>query len=242
MPRGAPDYSNVKAYGPLHRLDDQAELASRLGSPVIYDRGGNVVWYMTFQHGLQGVTCGISDAECDYQIVYSPSHLGGFSLRMDPSDEADSYVEYSRVIQFIQTGKISAEAIISMDDSPDQIELMVIYYTSTQTKTGRLRYDPQTGNWSVQSTEGAWITIRENYKLQTGPHTWHSIKLVIDLENDTYVRAGMSRYVDVISEHPLKVVTNGQLGQLNVRVNIGGGAANHAPAYLDALIVMQGEP
>jgi len=50
--RGAPDDSNVLSTSTFYRLDDMAELAVRLGSPVQYLRSGNIVFCTTFEDGF----------------------------------------------------------------------------------------------------------------------------------------------------------------------------------------------
>lgn len=242
MPRGAPDWSNVRAYGPLHRLDDQAELAARLGSVVSYDRGGSVVWFTDFRHGLQGSTPGTSDAECEYRISAERSHFGGYSLKLDPSAESGSYVEWGNVVQFVETGKVGLEAIVSTGANPDAIRLKMYYQDGATIQKAELNYDTESGDWTVRTGETTWETVLTGFKIQQDATAWYSIKLIIDAETGKYVRMQVAKRVVDISEHDIYSYGIQNLGQLICRVMVYGDATRHAAIWVDAVIVTQNEP
>lgn len=242
MGRGAPDWSNVRAYGPLHRLDDQAELAARLGSPIVYDRGGSIVWLTTFAHGLQGAVPGTNGAGSSYQVSAARSHFGGYSLKLDPGGVPDAYVEWGNVIQFVESGNVGLEALISHDTDPDGIRLKILYFDGTTQYRGELHYDPATGDWTVRTGAATWETVLSGFKIQQDPMAWNPVKLVVDIENATYKRMQVAKEVVDVSEHDLYTLASANLGQMCCRVMAYGDAATHAPIYVDAIIVTQNEP
>lgn len=242
MARGAPDYSNVSAYGPLHRVDDDAELAARLGSLLVYDRAGSLVWMSDFRYGLQGAVPGTSDAECSYSVSVERAHFGPFSIKLDPSDETGSYVEWGTSCQFMEAGRLGLEALISLGSTPDGVRIKLHYYDGGDLEGGQLHYDPATGDWTILNSAGGWTTILEGFKLQKDATTWNPIKLVIDAENDMYVRAQMAKEVIDLSAYSLRSVESDNLGQLNGLVTVYGSSALHAPIFIDAVVITQNEP
>lgn len=242
MPRGAPDYSNVRAYGPLHRLDDQAELAARLGSPVVYDRRGNIVWCTDFSHGLQGSTIVPSDGEGDGYVTASRSFNGPFSICLDPSDEEGSQVYWNRIIHFIPIGALGAETIMSLDTDPYQYRLSLWYRDGAASQKGSIRYSPGNGNWEIQLGADDWVVILEDFYLQQGPNAWQPIKLVINANTGKYVRALIAHNVVLLSAYDLYETEDFSRGQLETRISVWGAPATHACGYVDTVIITQNEP
>lgn len=242
MPRGAPDYSNVRGPGPIQGSYDQGEMAARLGSPIIYDKAGLLVWMTDFSRGLQGAVPGTNGEGGTYQISSARSHFGPFSLKLDPAATAGSYVEWGSVVQFIESGKVGLEALISHDTDPDGIRLKMLYFDGTTQQRAELHYDPATGDWTVRTGITTWETVIESFKLQQDPTCWNPIKLVIDVENGAYVRVQVAREVEEITQHSLYSLPSPNLGQLACRVMAYGDSDAHAPIYVDAVIVTQQEP
>lgn len=222
-------------------IGDLAELAARLGSPNTYDRRGTVVWMTDFRYGLQGSTPGTSDAECEYRISAERSHFGGYSLKLDPSDETGSYVEWGNVVQFMLTGKVGLEALISLGADPDAVLLKILYFDGTTQQRGEVSYDPATGDWTVRTGITTWETVLESFKIQQDATAWNPIKLVIDVESGEYVRLQVARQIVDISEHDLYSLGSDNLGQMVGRVMVSGAAATHAAIWVDAVIITQNE-
>lgn len=240
-PRGAPDYSNVRAYGPLHRLDDQAELAARLNSPVSYDRSGRLIWMTTFEHGLQGAVPGVDSVDSVYEVSSAQSHYSPFSLTLNPSSDEGSYVEWGTIVEFIEEGKVALEAVFAHDSNPYGIRLKLLYFDGSTQQRAELHYDPQTGDWTVRTGETTWETILEGYKLQQGKTCWNHVKLVVDFQESTYVRVQIGRRVVKIEEYEVYSLDSENLGQMVCRFMAYGGTEFHAAVYLDAIIVTQAE-
>ena len=241
MPRGAPDYSNVRAYGTLYRLDDMAELAARLGSMATYDRRGNVVWLTNFELGLQGSTFDVNPPASEGKVIATRSCYGHFSLSFDPSADEGSYVTWGRVIQFLEMGKIATEIIISTDAYPGGVKLVMHYYTGERQLGAVVFYKLSTKSWYIQAKELGWVKLLESYEIQSGPTAWHHVKLVIDTKEKRYTRLLIDRKVILLPEYELTDEPSEDLGQLEVRFEVYGEPAYHAPAYLDGVIVTQNE-
>jgi hypothetical protein len=236
-----PDGGFSGGTGGFPMIGDLAELAARLGSISTYDRRGTIIWMTDFEHGLQGTSCGVSDAECDYFVSAERSYHGAYSLKMDPSDEEDSYVEWGWVVHFMPSGYVGLEAAISTVSDPAGIRLKILHFDGTTQQRGELHYDTATGDWTIRTGDTTWETILDGFKLQQGAAAWNPIKLIIDVESGEYVRAQMSgRSVD-ISDYSLYSLASTNLGQVAVRVMTYGASTTHAPAFVDNIIVTQNE-
>ena len=242
MARGAPDYSNVTGGPPLSGFYDQGEIAARLGSPVVYDKSGILVWYTDFENGLQGSDFGVDHEDSKGGLTAGRAFHGSFSCMFDPRGVADSYVEWGRVIHFIEEGRIGVEMSLSIDDNPEAVRLTMFYYDEDRVLTGLVHYQTDGGVWKIPTKDDGWVNVLEEVELQPGPSAWHPIKLVIDTKKKTYVRLLAARHVVELTKYGLIDNPSGALGQLEFRVDTYGNAARHAPAYIDGVIVTQNEP
>lgn len=242
MPRGAPDYSNVNAANPLHRLDDMAELAARLKSAVCYDRAGRVVSVWDFQHGLQGTTFGVDASPSAGSLVSSRSATGYFSIKLDPSDTEGSYVEWRGQAYYVPVGKTGLEVSISPDTDFDYLRIILWPYSGSNILQAIVRYYVAEEEWRVKDADAGYVTVLSDYKLQQGPAAWHPFKMVIDTDTKAYVRMSIDDQVVDLSDYTIPEVADTGLAQLAFGVTVYGEGANHAPCYFDKFIVTQNEP
>lgn len=228
--------------GGFPMIGDLAEQAVRLGSINAFDRRGTTIWMTDFENGLQGSTFGTDHANSEGIMSATRSYHGAYSIKLDPRGAAESYVEWSRVIHYLEGGRVGLEVSVSLDDSPDSVRIKLLYFDGTTQSRAELHYDHASGNWTVRTGIATWETILSGYKLQTGAAAWHPIKLIVDFDNGEYVRAQMSRRSVDISAYDLYTVGSGNLGQLSARVMAYGAVAAHAPVWADGIIVTQNEP
>lgn len=242
MARGAPDYSNVRAASPLHRLDDMAELAARQGCPSIYDRPGNVVWMQSFESGLQGSTFGTSGAGSSGSLVSSRSIHGAFCIELDPGNVSGNYAEWRSLVHYFPVGKTGYEVSLSLDTNSEEVWLYILAYDGENVLKARIVYYPANGNWDVRKDDGSLATVLTGVKLQQGPTGWHPFKLVIDTEDEVYVRFQIDKHVVDLSDYAIGKSANTALAQLEVGATVYGDADTHAACFFDRFIVTQNEP
>lgn len=241
MPRGAPDYSNVQVESPLHRVTDLAELAARMGSPVTYSRSGSVVWITDFDDGMQGTTCTSDHADSTGALSTERVCQGRFSLKLDPRAAADSYVRYSRVIGLLEPTMIGFEASFSLDDDPDAVRLTMWYRDGTNELYAPVVYETDGGLWKVRDADAGWVTVLSGFTLLPGNNAWHTVKLVIDTENETYAWLQAGKHSIGLSDYSLLKSASADPGQVYFRVTVYGTVADNAPVWVDNIIITQNE-
>lgn len=236
-----PDGGFSGGAGGFPMIGDLAELAVRLESPHAYDRRGTVVWMTDFGHGLEGAVPGTSHAGCSYNISAERGHFGGYSLKMNPSDDKGSYVEWGNVVQFIESGPVGIEALVSVGADPDAVRVKILYFDGTTQSRAELNYDTASGDWTIRTGAATWVTVLSGFKMQADAMAWYSIKLVVDPSTGKYIRMQVAKESEDISSHDLYTLASANLGQLNGRVMVYGDAAKHAPIWVDGVIITQNE-
>lgn len=242
MVRTAPDYSNVTGGPPISGFYDQGEIAARLGSPVVYDKAGILIWYTDFEHGLQGSVFAVDDTDSKGSLTASRSHHGAFSCMFDPRAADGAYVQWGRVVHFLPEGPIGVEMSVSTDADPEAVRLELIYRDGERALGSLVHYQTDGGYWKIYTKGGVWETVLEGFELQQGPAAWHPIKLVIDTKKKAYVRLLAARHVILLDQYELTDVPDTALGHLEVRIFVYGNETRHAAAYVDGVIVTQNEP
>ena len=242
MPRGAPDYSNVRAYGPLHRLDDLAELAGRLGSPVTYDRRGSVLFLATFangsgQFGLTSVGSGASLGVTPETFLSGP-----FSLRMLTSNVTDEIsTVHTRIAIPEKTSKLGLEAGVSFTDVEVGFDIQISHYTGAKLYQYTLIYRSDQDRLYIVSPTGSGI-LDDNLVLYPGSHAWHKMKIVVDFENNTYLRALMDEDAYDVSDFDAYVYTNTEPKRIDVRLHGATRDNTTREIHWDNVIITQNEP
>ena len=242
MPRGAPDYSNVRVAEPLHRLDDLAEVATRLHSPVVYDRAGKVVFLSRFGNGLGQF--GLTAAGSGAVIAASPTTFltGPFAMKMTTSNVKDEVsTAWVRVPILEDTTRLGLETAFCIPDGEVGLAIQISVYLPPKKFEYTLKYKTDTDELSFVPW-GPGGVLEEDLKLYEGVAAWHRMKLVVDLETQYYVRVLLNENVYNIPEYPGYKDTTGEDRRIDIRLQ--GWARENATKviYWDDVVVTQHEP
>lgn len=219
-----------------------AELASRLGYPGTCDRRGDLLWFTTFENGLQGALISSDHADSKGYLSTNRALHGAYSVRLDPRGAANAYVNWSRVFHWPVAGRLGVELALSTDTNPLYVTISMFYYDGTDYWLGRIRYDPATGNWLIIPSSGVNTVILAGFYLQQGPSAWHAIKLVIDVDTKEYVRVVIGRNSIDLSAYDLYTAASAAIGQLEIRIQCDASAAMSEAIHIDGVIITQNEP
>lgn len=217
-------------------------LAAVLHPAKRFDFRGHVVWWTDFDEGLQGSLPASDHVDSTYSISTDRASSGGMSLKLDPRGADDAYVEWSRTLGMAVPKKVGYGTSISLDDSPYLLRWLIYYYDGTNRNQGQLRYDPDSGDWEIRKADGDFETILEGYELRTGSSTWHEVKLVVDFENDIYLRLLVGDHEVDLSEYGLYVTAAADLKGVVVLFAAFGSVDVSEACYLGSVVVTQNEP
>jgi len=202
MAHGAPDWGAFKPGTTVYSLSDMAELAARLGSPVTFDRRGEVMWMDDFEgsvnkwvDSLDGVG---SAAELSDDHVYN----GAKSLKITTGAAVGSETQVTRGVgPHILTTQLGAE-VSFMIHRHTRFDLVMQALRSGITTSTGVRYDPTLEKLQLITTEGAWTDLITDFVL-SDQDVWHTIKLVSDLTGDGhYVRLILNERTPAIAHIP----------------------------------------
>ena len=115
MPHGQRDWSNIGAEELVFAMDDMAELAARLGSPITFNREGNVLFVSTFEHGVAGfgTTPGGDDAEIVTSALWS--RTSGYCCKLVAGKTTPYYALIYKTFPYPTLGSYGLELSFLLD-------------------------------------------------------------------------------------------------------------------------------
>jgi hypothetical protein len=242
MPHGAPDWYKYRRDSATHPIDDLAELAARLNSPVVFDRRGDVVILDTFKNGRRPWQAPAPGTGAN--AVLSPDHFltDGYSLAITcPSDHAFDIHVY-RYTPYVPHGTIGLEIAFTLDlytvsikmdltlnDGVNQILTYLLYTYATK----RLQYYP---------ASGAAVDLEPIVDVARNPRIFNHLKLVVDPHTPAYCRAILNHQSFDMTDIPARSVPDTTTPNLLVNIEWIGTTGQTPTVYLDNVIITQDEP
>ena len=189
MSHGAKDYSNIANVGNLYRLDDLAELAVRLGSPIAYDRRGQLQWVYSFDDGLTPVLPVLSGANSKLTLSTGMYVHGIFSCTMWPGNVAGNYAGFAYSVPPSNDKIMSAFAHFRVVGAAAHYYHHLIHYTSTGYYYAHMYFDFANDTVFVSTLEDGYYDLQYSIADIASASYLAFVKIVCDLNTHKIVRA-----------------------------------------------------
>lgn len=174
-----------------------AELAARLGSPVSWDRRGQVQHLVDFSLGKHGLTFNAWPSPSDVTLNPQYWQSGGYSALLHTSAAANCYARVIGHQSGAPSDRYGLSVTWSSQDSPDWLYLSLEHDKGTVEQKARLKFDDGAEALYYYDSDKVWQKIAD-VPLKASQTAWHNMKLVADFDTGKYVRA----LVDSV-EYPL---------------------------------------
>jgi len=239
---GAPDDSDVRIDVPSYRVDDQAELAVRLGSAVIYSRSGSVMYIDTFDQGFNSWSV-LTEGDGSAVVLSNESSYGGsVCCRIDTGTGSSPYAAIYKMLPTVIGETLGLQFCIGLSGDIDYIDFVSAYGIDNTLLTSVIRYSLEDYTLSYLSAIGTYVVFASDVVLYSGDYAWHNIKFVIDLSLGCYLRCLVdSSEYSMTGLYALKGGwTDAVFNQVYIKV-YGLGVEN-AIGYVDNVILTYNEP
>lgn len=242
MPRGAPDYSNVRSPKDLYRLDDLAELAPRLHAVSSIDRSGNIVTSENFRYGLSSVETDTAGLGETVSASSTYSRYGGFTAKLEHLANPDSWSSISIYVPILETGKVGLEFEFSANGSDPCVIGYIGRYTGTQWLLWGVKWDATVDKVYIGGETVGWEEIGADFDiLQDTPHH-HNVKLVVDVGELNYERVIIDGKVVPIVPKEAQIVEAVLTSHVVVTIYNGKGPTAASQIYVDFVNITRDEP
>lgn len=241
MVHGAEDYSNVTKREFSYRLDDMAEAVARLGSPLIYDRRGEVIFCDTFKYGLSGWRSLPSGLGGKSEIDVSHFIFDGASAKLTAGSTQLHFSQIYRSFPLFSADSFGAETSFLVSNDVELIGVYLQLYTGTSAYYAYLIYDYR--NLRLRIYDHTWSVVVLKTGLDTGKdnYLFSFMKLAVDWEHKKYLRALFNGEEFPLSEHGLYSIASSAVPSIQVILMLSGDAGKNGVCYVDSFILTRNE-
>ena len=240
-PRGAPDYSNVRAYGPLTRLDDMSEIAARLGSPVTFHRGGSVIHLNTFEKGMPGWIEWPGETGSAFSSSAEQARSAPFSMKLTPGTNSPYRVRVYKDFAYPHPGNIAVEFSFTVDYRTDNVEMELLIHDPVDFHVAAIQYNHAANTLYYLKSTGFYEVLQEDIQLSHLPNVFHTLKLVVDFEKGTYKHVWLDAYSYMNLDYPTQSFENADPPFLRVMLKNYAIDDSQPYIFVDDVIVTQNE-
>lgn len=242
---GHPDYAvpipaGQPVSGSVFTMSDPGELAARLYSPSKWDRRGNVIWMDNF-------SCGVDKWSGKENVTWDANHGedNGFSAKFLTSAPTYESLLSRYLIPFLRGNKGGIELAVSFHEDIDQFQFILQHTRELRRTRFAIQYNPLVSTLRVWN-EGVYASIDENLNLFPDVRMFHAFKLVVDYDNNRYVRLMCDGNEYDLSGYIPETTADLIIKRMEYsRVNISCSstiAAVESELYLDKIILTKNEP
>ncbi len=239
MPRGLPDDANVMAYGNVYRSDDITELAARLGSPMTYERRGNVVYLTSFADGIASWIAERSSVDETPTLSGDYSIVGGVSLEIATTDEQAEIMQVYRDLPLFSDAHYGVFTMLSIAPKTWRVFIRAYVYDGSSRSTYELELSPLDTTLKYRDAAGDFVVLDAAMDVFATVEHFHSVGVVFDTTEDVWREItfdGVTYDVaDIAASQDVSVLSP----RLRISFEVISNGADRALAFLDSVAVAQ---
>lgn len=242
MPHGTPDWGHVGPKSTTYGLDDMGELAVRLGSPVTYDRRGDVIWMSAFDVGIGDVFPREGVAGDDISLYVGYARQGPYCVRLTNNNISGSRCSVTKYIPYPVAAGIGFEYSFSLSADVLYLRNAIAGNDGVRNHYGWVRYNHVDKTMEYLDENNAWQTFATGLMLEVSVIIVHTMKLVINFDEQKYVRCLLDDQEYDLSEYSYRVVGGVETQFLAGEVRLWAVANDTESLDVDVFILTQNEP
>ena len=223
-------------------LADLGELAARLGSPVTYDRRGEVVWMDDMSHGLGVYRASVYGAGAVVRVTTDIGLSSGYALELVGGSDAERTAQLVRSFSRAKLGKTGLEIGFCMISLNEKFWTNLSRFDGSNQHVGGLRVYAETGQLTILKDDGTEQTIATLGHLDNPASIYHVFKLVCDFDSDCYVRLLFNDRVYDLSAYGLRIAAATDIPQYRMALGQISRAGYNDRASVGYIILTGNEP
>lgn len=242
MAHTLPDYTTKYKMTTVFAQIDTGELAVRLGSPVSFDRRGNVIFYDDFETSYLKWNDTGSATGWAVAVDGTQARSGEQSAKLTTPTGPNEWVYIYKSVGYPALKRIGLEVSWQVDIYSNGIAMWAKAYDGTNLVQGGILHNTPVGEFEYLNENGSWVPMKTGLAIYQESHMFNTMKFVMDLDTQKYVRAIMNNNVYDISDKNLRVTSSSTDAHLEVRIGNRVAGSGTSTAYVDDFILTQNEP
>jgi hypothetical protein len=241
MARTGPDFGKSAPQQNVTVLADMGELAARLLSPVMFNRSGIVFWIDDFEKTNLHWSKTTNGVGSDAVVSETSAYMGSQSCYMTAGAAANNFSKIYRFHPYPLKEKTGWSFMFSPEDEAKTIDCYLESGDGTNEYRAHIRINLAEKTIQLRDENGDFQTIIEDLKCYRAPFCFHLFKLIVDLENGTYLKFIYDETEYDISDYGLYPVTLEGDKLLYTAILFYGTQEDVGKLYIDNVILTQNE-
>ena len=242
MPHGYPPWSGISKQTVFSIPIDLAELAVRLGSPVTFDRRGDVVYIDSFEHGHHKWIASFGGTGGGVQVSHDTARTGAYSIKLITGKAAGGHGSLDGYHPRPVLSKVGLEASFAPISADPTTYLSLFHYTGEGCYRFQVRYDYANEKLQYLDDAATWQDLATGLAFYPNRTSFNLLKVVADLEDNEYERVLFNDVTYPLQDVAAFYVAGASAPYLLVGVSAKGDASDNYTVYVDDVIITQNEP
>jgi len=227
MASGTPDYAQQQANTFISSVSDMGELAARLGSPVTYQRTGNVQFYLRCTEGLSPWAFGQYGTGASVAEDTTISFRNDKSIKLIAGSDGAALARVAITVPVLTLSGLGFEVAFRPTTDPYQFRIRSFAYDGVNQQDAIAMIDMDANEIQYQDDAGNLVKLDDIPDLQTQTGLWHIFKMVVDFETGVYKRFYLDNDAWTFDAVSLKSTADATIKHINCLIgSLGGGGDN----------------
>lgn len=242
MPRGAPDWYMYRRGLGQDAMPDLLEQAARLGSIVLHDRRGDVIYLDDFSSGANHWFASSAHPASTALLSAATARHGNLSIELHAALIADTHAALSARFPYPDPTRLGLECAFTVDVLSDHIVFSLYVYDGTYENYGRVQYHPHNTTLDILLPAAGIHVITNTLDLNPDDHHFHILKLVIDTTTRHYTRLIIDDTEWDLTPYPFSLPLDNTPNRQAIEFHNYGNDTDESDIYIDDVILTYNEP
>jgi len=232
---------SVDAWGEMLSCGN-AELAARLGSPIRYEQGGRIFFTDSFENGLGKWRKALNGDDAAAEITPLSYCTGGYSCRLTAGSDGEARAGIYREQGFLPQGRLGVT--LSFDQQVQFVYFQVLAEARSEDMLWEYgwQWHSALDKLKIYDEDGNWTEYGTQYIATGGLEIYNTVKLVVDLDENKYVKIRFNADDHDLSAWGLKHTANGYIPRLYLYIKCQGEGPGNEMVDVDDVILTIAEP
>lgn len=221
---------------------DLGELAARIGSPTTHNREGNVIYMETFEHGLGAWWANGYGTGGEVITSAEKFRMGGYAAKLIAGSDGAAAAKIYRDVPYPALSNFGLEASWYPGTGIKQVDMVLARTDGTNEHQLYVRYDDTVSKIQIKDENGDFVDIVTGLDLTPTYASFHTMKVVGDFTNDTFLRLIINSTEYDLSDYAAYVFANADPKRMRVDLKLWGVAETNGYVYFDDIILTYNEP
>lgn len=238
----APDWQRYLPGSERYALSDMSELAARLGSPLRFDRRGEVIWYDQFDHGLNPWTADKTGTGAAVAATTDDTFMALNAAKLTAGSNAGQEATILKNLTQPVLGRWGVEVAVAFKTSFDHFLIMMKFYDGTNLLDVRIKVSDDEDEIQYLDTATNWQSIATLPNVIVTEATYQLFKLVCDFDKGEFVSLRYGATDFDLSGIAIKTSSDSNAPRIQNVFRLIGRSGNNDVAQVGHVIFTANEP